>query len=615
MIGLTATLQAQRARADRLMDDLLKDSESYDGTIGDDLGRLWRDYLQPHRRPIYASLFITLIWSTHGYIFALATRFLVDDVIRLGAETPVTLEEQLPGFYLWAAITLGTWTLVVVTQWVRSRLILGVGQALIYKLRTELHEKLQILHIGYFERHETGKIISRVLEDVWIIREWATTHAVNVLAAVFQLLVGVAVALWVNWQLTLLVLASLPLYFWAFVKMQPAIRRLSIAMRRLNAGMYGRSQERVGAVSLVKAFDQERRETLDFRGRMNNFVRLAMRVINYHGAMVSLAGAITAITTGVVVYVGFTWAQADRLTVGEVVFFMNVMPRLFLQINTLSAVYVQIQSVFVVVKRVFNLLDEDVDVTPGRIELNGISGRITFENVTFFYPGQSTAGLNGVSFSIDAGERLALMGPSGAGKSTVFSLLLRFYDPYRGAVYIDDINLVNADPSSVRRHVVMVQQEPVIFSGTIAENIVYGTEGARPIEIMTAARQAELHDFIMTLPVKYETEVGQNGVSLSGGQKQRLALATALLTQPEIMLLDDTTSALDSETESRIRATLDRVQQGRTSIIITQRIATARSCDRIIVLENGQIAQQGTHTELANREGFYRRIYLQQESL
>ncbi len=615
MIGLTATLQAQRARADRLMDDLLKDSESYDGTIGDDLGRLWRDYLQPHRRPIYASLFITLIWSTHGYIFALATRFLVDDVIRLGAETPVTLEEQLPGFYLWAAITLGTWTLVVVTQWVRSRLILGVGQALIYKLRTELHEKLQILHIGYFERHETGKIMSRVLEDVWIIREWATTHAVNVLAAVFQLLVGVAVALWVNWQLTLLVLASLPLYFWAFVKMQPAIRRLSIAMRRLNAGMYGRSQERVGAVSLVKAFDQERRETLDFRGRMNNFVRLAMRVINYHGAMVSLAGAITAITTGVVVYVGFTWAQADRLTVGEVVFFMNVMPRLFLQINTLSAVYVQIQSVFVVVKRVFNLLDEDVDVTPGRIELNGISGRITFENVTFFYPGQSTAGLNGVSFSIDAGERVALMGPSGAGKSTVFSLLLRFYDPYRGAVYIDDINLVNADPSSVRRHVVMVQQEPVIFSGTIAENIVYGTEGARPIEIMTAARQAELHDFIMTLPVKYETEVGQNGVSLSGGQKQRLALATALLTQPEIMLLDDTTSALDSETESRIRATLDRVQQGRTSIIITQRIATARSCDRIIVLENGQIAQQGTHTELANREGFYRRIYLQQESL
>jgi ATP-binding cassette, subfamily B, bacterial MsbA len=397
--------------------------------------------------------------------------------------------------------------------------------------------------------------------------------------------------------------------------MQPAIRRLSIAMRRLNAGMYARSQERVGAVSLVKAFDQERRETLNFRGRMNNFVRLAMRVINYHGAMVSLAGAITAITTGVVVYVGFTWAQLGRLTVGEVVFFMNVMPRLFMQINALSSVYVQIQSVFVVVKRVFNLLDEAVDVTPGRIELSDVTGRITFEKVTFYYPGQSTAGLDGASFSINAGERVALMGPSGAGKSTVFSLLLRFYDPYRGAVYIDNINLVDADPTSIRRHVVMVQQEPVIFSGTIAENIVYGTAGARPSQIMAAARQAELHDFIMTLPVKYETEVGQNGVSLSGGQKQRLALATALLTQPEILLLDDTTSALDSETEARIRATLNRVQQGRTSIIITQRIATARSCDRIIVLENGQVAQQGSHTELKDQEGFYRRIYLQQESL
>ncbi len=615
MTGYAATLKAQRARAERLMDELLKDSESYDGKIGKDLSRLWHDYLREHRVPIFWSLVITLVWSTHGYIFALATQFLVDDVIKLGTGIPVTLEEQLPGFYLWAAIVLGTWTGVVITQWARSRLILGVGQALIYRLRTELHEKLQALHIGYFERQETGKIMSRVLEDVWIIREWSTTHAVNVLAAVFQLLVGVGIALWVNWQLTLLVLASLPLYFWAFIRIQPAIRRLSIAMRRLNAGMYARSQERIGAVSLVKAFDQERRETLDFRQRMNNFVRLAMRVINYHGGMVAIAGAITALTTGVVIYVGFAWVQADRLSVGEVVFFMNVMPRLFMQINTLSSVYVQIQAVFVVIKRVFNLLDETVDVTPGQIELRDIEGRILFENVTFFYPSQTESSLQDVSFEIAPGQKVALMGPSGAGKSTVFNLLLRFYDPYRGAVYIDGINLVNADPASIRRHAVMVQQEPVVFSGTIAENIVYGRDAARPGEIMEAAQRAELHGFIMTLPVKYETEVGQNGVSLSGGQKQRLALATALLTKPEILLLDDTTSALDAETEARIRKTLNRVQEGRTSIIITQRIATARSCDRIIVLNRGRIVQQGTHAELKDQEGFYRRVFLQQESI
>jgi len=207
------------------------------------------------------------------------------------------------------------------------------------------------------------------------------------------------------------------------------------------------------------------------------------------------------------------------------------------------------------------------------------------------------------------------MGPSGAGKTTVFNLVLRFYDPHRGAVYIDGINLVNADPASIRRHAVLVQQEPVIFSGTIAENIVYGRLQSQPSEIMAAAKQAELHDFIMTLPVKYETEVGQNGISLSGGQKQRLALATALLTRPEVLLLDDTTSALDAETESRIRATLNHVLEGRTSIIITQRIATARSCDRVIVLDRGRISQEGTHDQLKSEEGFYRKIFLQQESL
>ncbi len=615
MSGLTATLRAQRARAERLMGELMKDSESYNGRVSDDLGRLWQQYLREYRWRIFAAFAITLVWSTHGYIFALATQYLVDDIIKLGTGVSVTLEEQMPGFYRWAGIVLGTWTMVVVTQWVRSRLILGVGQSLIYKLRTELHEKLQVLHIGYFERQETGKLMSRVLEDVWIIREWSTTHAVNILAAVFQLLVGVAVAFWVNWQLTLIIIASMPIYFWAFVQIRPAIRRLNIAMRRLNAGMYARSQERIGAVSLVKAFDQERRETLYFRQRMNNYVRLAMRVINYQGGMVAAAGVITAITTGVVIYVGFSWAQAGRISIGEVVFFMNVMPRLFMQINTLSNVFVQIQAVFVVIKRVFNLLDEDVDVSPGTIELDGIAGRVHFDRVSFKYPGQSSGAIENISFYIAPGEKVALMGPSGAGKTTVFNLILRFYDPHEGSVQIDGIDLVNADPASIRRHAVLVQQEPVIFSGTIAENIVYGRMQSRPSEIMAAARQAELHDFIMTLPVKYETEVGQNGISLSGGQKQRLALATALLTRPEVLLLDDTTSALDAETEARIRTTLDHALEGRTSIIITQRIATARSCDRIIVMDRGRIVQQGTHEELKSEEGFYRKILLQQESL
>ncbi len=207
------------------------------------------------------------------------------------------------------------------------------------------------------------------------------------------------------------------------------------------------------------------------------------------------------------------------------------------------------------------------------------------------------------------------MGPSGAGKTTVFNLLLRFYDPQVGAVRVGGVNLQEADPTSIRRHICLVQQEPVIFSGTIADNIMYGWLDATPDQIIRAAKQAELHEFIMSLPGKYETDVGEGGVTLSGGQKQRLALATAILTEPEVLLLDDTTSALDAKTEARIRATLNRVLQNRTSLIITQRIATARECNTILVLERGRLTQTGTHNDLIREQGFYRRVYEKQSLL
>ncbi len=281
--------------------------------------------------------------------------------------------------------------------------------------------------------------------------------------------------------------------------------------------------------------------------------------------------------------------------------------------NQITTQVTQIQALFVVARRVLMILETKVEVEPGKIALEGMRGEIRLDKVTFTYPEQNEPALRDVNITIPPGERVALMGPSGAGKTTVFLLLLRFYDPQEGRISVGGVDIIEASQASLRRHVRLVQQEPTIFTGTMAENIMYGKLDATPVEVRRAAAQAELDEFIRELPDGYETIVGERGVTLSGGQKQRLALATALLTDPEVLLLDDTTSALDAKTEARIRMTLNKVLAGRTSLIITQRVATAMECDRIIVLEDGAITQQGRHADLAKQDGFYRRICEQQK--
>lgn len=608
--------KARNARLRRVIDRVLSDLGSYEGSIRDNFKRLWTNYLAAHRTRILGALLVTAVWSVFPFATAMLTRFLVDRVLLVGGTyNPSMFDTQLPLFVRYAVMLFGAWTVFVGANWLRNWLIIDTGQRVVYELRHQLHAKLQRLHVGYFETHETGKIVSRVLDDVKIIQDWTTVNFLDFSANIMRLVTGFVLIFFINWQLSIIIVVVLPLYAWIYLRMRPQIRRNSIATRRINSGMYGLSTERISGVAVVKAFSQEKYEVRRFAARMNSFVRVAMRAILYSRQLALIAGLITAIVSGAVIYLGTTFVRTGVMSLGDVMAFIKIMPNLFLHVNAITTYLTQIEGVFVVIRRLFYLLDEEEGVVPGRVDLEGESGQIEFENTTFTYPGQKAPALRGVSFQIVPGEKIALMGPSGAGKSTIFQLLCRFYDPQKGNIKIAGVDLVDADPFSIRRNVRMVQQEPVLFSGTIAENIAYGDLEATPAQIMAATTQAELHEFIMGLPVKYETEVGRSGVSLSGGQKQRLALSTALITEPEVLLLDDTTSALDAETERRIRLTLNRVLEGRTSIIITQRIATARSCDRILVFEDGRITQSGTHDELKDRPGFYRRILDQQEAI
>lgn len=603
-------------KTDAVIRQLLEDGESYRPTPGKDLLRLWRDYLKNSRVQIFLAAFVTFLWSAQPFARILATRFLVDDVLKVGSSiAPEDLAHQFELFWIWLGILAGIWTVFIICHWLRSWLIVGAGKKLIYRLRSDLHEKLQALHIGFFEHMPTGRIVSRVLSYVKVVERWSTSQSVNMVAQSVRIFMGIGVLTYLNWRITLLVLLALPLYAYVFYTLRPKIRATSMAQRRLNAALYGHSAERISAIRVIKAFAKEIGELRTFARMVNNGVRIQMRLALYSHLLSVLAGLVAAITTGTIIFMLMLQVRNGSMTLGSAMAYIGGLTPLFTPVNALTTLITQFQEVMVVLRRVFHILDRKLEVEPGAIKLAGMRGKIYFDSVKFTYPGQGSPALNDVSFRFEEGMKVAVMGPSGAGKTTIFNLLLRFYDPQVGAVRVGGVNLQEADPASIRRHICLVQQEPVIFSGTIADNIMYGWLNATADQIIRAAKQAELHEFIMSLPGKYETDVGEGGVTLSGGQKQRLVLATAILTDPEVLLLDDTTSALDAKTEARIRATLNHVLQNRTSLIITQRIATARECDTILVLERGRLTQMGTHNDLIREPGFYRKVFEQQSLL
>ena len=610
-------MSERQDRANQIIVRLLAEAEdAYRGDWKRDFLRLWRDYLHPHRVRFALAALITVLWSAMPYAFALSWRYLIDQVLKLGQGVEAGLtREGVRGVLTFLVVNSAIWTGHLFCQQTRGWLIHTIGRNVVYALRRDLHNKLAALHIGFFERTPVGRIMSRVMDDVSVIHGTASSLLVMLMGPIVKLLMGPGLMFYLNWRLALPVILAMPLYGVAFARLRPRIRKTHVALRRLNSRMYAGTAERISGIRVVQAFGREDGERRSLARLINEFVRVAMRLVNYEQGLALVSGLITAGVSAGAIYFAALSVKQGAMTLGDLVAFVSAMAPTFGPIGELFGYLVQAQSTLVVLRRVFNLLDEKIEVKSGNISLDGMAGKVEFDRVTFRYPGQRRPALDNVRFFVRPGEKVALMGPSGSGKTTVFQLLLRFYDPQEGSVRVGGVDLQDADLASLRRHVCMVQQEPVVFSGTIAENITYGRADARAAEMILAAEAAELDEFIMAQPLKFEATIGEAGVTLSGGQRQRLALAAALLTQPEILLLDDTTSALDAATEARIRSTLKHVLEKRTSLIITQRAATARDCDRIIVFERGRIVQAGAHEELMNQDGFYRAVCRQQERL
>lgn len=522
--------------------------------------------------------------------------------------------EQLQWLWIVFFVYLTVRMIFSAINWFFNYNIAFVGQRIVFRIRLDLHQKVQKLQMTFFDRQQTGKIMSRILDDVQLLQGEVTTTFVSTIGHVAKILIGIVVLLSINVKLAVFALLALPLYVITYKFFKKGISVTFTRMRETYANTYGLFEERVRGIRVVYSFVRERGERRRFYNRLATIFRLAIKSSMLNTGLGATCSVISAIASALIFYWGALMVRDGSITVGELIYFNMSLGNLFMPLVALTNVNAVIQQMMVVISRVFEVLDEELLIQdrPGAVSLDKIRGRVMFRDVWFRYNDLADNVIKGLDFEVKSGTSVAVVGPSGGGKSTLLNLLLRLYEPTEGKILLDDYDLRDIKISSIRKHVSMVPQEPVLFSGTIAENIVYGRDGATPDQIMLASQRAELHDYVMTLPEKYEARVEERGSNLSGGQKQRLAFAMALLTDPSILILDDTTSALDAKTEARIQVTLDKIMEGRTTFVITHRISTAMRADRILVLDTGRMDGWGTHEELLAQGGVYRELYDQQ---
>ena len=493
----------------------------------------------------------------------------------------------------------------------QSFLIVRVEQGVIMDLRNKLYSHFHLLPLEYFHGQKTGVLISRITNDITLVRGAVANGFAQVLRQGFLALVYLLLVFWASWKLALIAFLLFPPATLIIGKFGQKVRRSSVLTQEKMGNMTSVLQETISGIRVVKAFVMERFEIKKFTDAARDYFKTMVKLTRIG----SLGPPLTEIL-GVFAAVLLLWFAGRDIVTGNLdpgrfFLFLFAMLSLMQPVRTLSHLNIDIQQGLAAAKRIFEVLDTEPKTKndPEAISVNSLKDRITFQNISFSYDSSDKEVLSDVGFEVQAGEIVALVGPSGAGKSTLMDLLPRFYDPTSGEIRIDGINAKKIDLSSLRNLMGIVTQETILFNDTVWNNIAYGHDHASKEEVESAAKAANAHPFIMDMPQKYHTVIGDRGVKISGGERQRLAIARALFKNPPILIFDEATSSLDTESEALVQEAIDRLMKGRTVFVIAHRLSTIQNADKIVVLDDSKIVQMGNHKTLIQQEGLYKRLY------
>ncbi|HDZ7711844.1 TPA: SAV1866 family putative multidrug efflux ABC transporter [Staphylococcus aureus] len=566
-------------------------------------------FVKPYKYRIFATIIVGIIKFGIPMLIPLLIKYAIDGVINNHA---LTTDEKV--HHLTIAIGIALFIFVIVRppiEFIRQYLAQWTSNKILYDIRKKLYNHLQALSARFYANNQVGQVISRVINDVEQTKDFILTGLMNIWLDCITIIIALSIMFFLDVKLTLAALFIFPFYILTVYVFFGRLRKLTRERSQALAEVQGFLHERVQGISVVKSFAIEDNEAKNFDKKNTNFLTRALKHTRWNAYSFAAINTVTDIGPIIVIGVGAYLAISGSITVGTLAAFVGYLELLFGPLRRLVASFTTLTQSFASMDRVFQLIDEDYDIKNGvgaqPIEIK--QGRIDIDHVSFQYNDNEAPILKDINLSIEKGETVAFVGMSGGGKSTLINLIPRFYDVTSGQILIDGHNIKDFLTGSLRNQIGLVQQDNILFSDTVKENILLGRPTATDEEVVEAAKMANAHDFIMNLPQGYDTEVGERGVKLSGGQKQRLSIARIFLNNPLILILDEVTSALDLESESIIQEALDVLSKDRTTLIVAHRLSTITHADKIVVIENGHIVETGTHRELIAKQGAYEHLY------